>query len=121
MNDHTPQTADQPSVLEEVLNGDGLTLAAAGRLIPPHRGQGVGTRAATVWRWCRCGAKAPDGRVVKLECTRIGSRWLTSKGAVRRFAAALTGAQPSEASAGAPATRQNRGERAVATLKAIGC
>jgi hypothetical protein len=43
-----------------------------------------------MFRWAREGARGPGGQKVFLEAVRLGSRWLTSVEAIRRFAAALT-------------------------------
>ena len=80
-----------PQVLSEIQSGEGLTLSAAGRPFPAHRGSGsVGP--STVFRWVTRGSKTSDGRLLKLEAVRVGTRWLTSRGAIVRFVAALTAA-----------------------------
>ena len=73
-----------------VLNGEPLIpLAAVSGVLPAHRGSGhIGGQ--TVFRWITRGVRAVDGRVVRLEAVRLGSRWLTSAAAVGRFSAALT-------------------------------
>ncbi|MCI0701615.1 MAG: DUF1580 domain-containing protein [Planctomycetia bacterium] len=78
-----------PSVLSEIQAGGGLSLSAAGRLFPAHRGTGT-IDPSTVFRWVTKGAKTPNGSLVKLEAVRVGGRWLTSRGAIARFVAALT-------------------------------
>jgi hypothetical protein len=40
----------------------------------------------TVLRWIQKGARAADGRLVRLEALRLGSRWVSSLEAVQRFA-----------------------------------
>jgi hypothetical protein len=61
-----------------------ISLAEAARRLPPFRlGRPVST--ATIWRWCREGVTLPSGEVVRLECFRIGARWLTSVEALSRF------------------------------------
>jgi hypothetical protein len=69
------------------------------------------------------GAKAPDGSKVKLEAVRMGSRWLTSREALQRFAERLTphvGDTP-EIAAPRTAGRQRRAaERADGQLRALG-
>jgi hypothetical protein len=82
-------TAVVATVLSEIQAGDGLSLSAAGRQFPAHRGDGT-VDPSTIFRWVTKGMKAPSGQVVKLEAVRVGSRWLTSRGAVARFVAALT-------------------------------
>lgn len=78
-----------PSVLAEIIAGDALGLSAAARSLPAHRGDGPAA-PSTIWRWILRGNRTIDGRVVKLEAARLGSRWLTSKAAITRFMEALT-------------------------------
>jgi len=78
-----------PQVLAEIQGGDGLGLAAAGRLFPAHRGNGS-VDPSTVFRWIVKGVKSVSGVPVKLEAVRVGGRWLTSRGAIARFVAATT-------------------------------
>lgn len=80
-----------PSVLNEIQSGEGLSLSAAGRLFPAHRGTGS-VDSSTVYRWLTKGTRGTNGQVVKLEAVRVGYRWLTSRGSVARFVAALTAA-----------------------------
>lgn len=84
MADALPDPTPAPPVLVEIQAGDGLTLAAAGRLFPGHRG-GRSVDPSTVFRWLTKGTTV-GGRTVKLEGVRAGSRWLTSRPAVARFA-----------------------------------
>lgn len=111
-------------VLTEIQSGDGLSLSAAGRLFPGHRG-GASVDPSTVFRWVTKGTRTTDGRAVKLEAARVGGRWLTSRGAVGRFVAALTdaaipGATPATPESRAPTARARATERAVAALKKMG-
>lgn len=113
-----------PDVLSEIQSGDGLSLAAAGRMFPAHRGPGA-INPSTVYRWATSGAKEPSGRLVKLEAVRVGGRWLTSRAAVARFVAALTAAAaptstPAPPITRTPAARQKAADRAAAKLKAMG-
>lgn len=80
-----------PQVLNEIQSGEGLSLSAAGRLFPAHRGPGT-VDPSTVFRWVTKGAKTPAGSLMKLEAVRVGGRWLTSRSALTRFVAALTAA-----------------------------
>jgi hypothetical protein len=73
-------------LLTEIEAGDGQTLPQAGRLLM------VGP--ATAWRFVRHGCRARDGSLVKLEAIRAGSRYLTSRAAVRRFVQRLSAEQP---------------------------
>ena len=74
-------------VIVEVLGGDALTLAAAARTLPPHRGKCTSPR--TLWRWHKKGVQTGEKRV-HLEMTRIGTMWCTSSAALARFLMALT-------------------------------
>jgi hypothetical protein len=122
MADSVSEADPAPEVLTEIQAGGGLSLSAAGRLFPGHRG-GESVDPSTVFRWVTKGTRTAGGSVVKLEAVRVGGRWLTSRGAVARFVAALT-----EAAAPAPAppvspsrpAQRRATERAVAKLKAMG-
>jgi hypothetical protein len=110
--------ADTPQVLTEIVAGDALGLSAAARVFPGHRGAGR-TSATTVWRWIRTGSRTSDGRVVKLEAARLGTRWLTSKAALTRYMTALTPvtlASPSPTPTRTEAQRTRRYEAAMANL-----
>jgi hypothetical protein len=111
-------------LLGEIQSGEGLSLAAAGRQFPGHRG-GVSVAPSTVLRWKKKGARTIDGGVVKLEAVRVGGRWLTSRGAVARFVAALTAASDPSAIVKTPprrtlTARRRESEAAAAELKARG-
>jgi hypothetical protein len=113
-----------PEVLAEIQSGEGLSLSAAGRLFPGHRG-GKSVDPSTVFRWVTRGTRTTGGQTVKLEAVRVGTRWLTSRGAVARFVATLTAASdPTPAAttptSRTPAARHRAAEKAVATLKAMG-
>jgi hypothetical protein len=112
-----------PRVLTEIQSGGGLSLSAAGRLFPGHRGNGT-VDPSTVFRWVTKGARAADGRPVKLEAVRVGGRWLTSRPAVARFVAALTPADPTDGAPPSapcnPAARRRASERAAAALEKMG-
>jgi hypothetical protein len=112
-----------PQVLTEIQSGDGLSLSAAGRLFPGHRG-GSSVDPSTVFRWVTKGARTPGGQTVKLEAVRVGGRWLTSRGAVARFVAVLTAAAVPDSTSPPPAPRtstvRRRAEKAAAALKAMG-
>lgn len=107
-----------PDLLNETL----ISLAAAGRRLPGHR-DNRSTNPSTIWRWVRTGALAADGRRVRLEAVRLGSRWLTSVEALARFAEALTAGTAPEALAGrspTPAARRAASERAGRELERRG-
>jgi hypothetical protein len=124
MADISPSPTETPQVLTEIQAGEGLALSAAGRLFPAHRGNGT-LDPSTIFRWVTRGSRSAEGRVVKLEGVRVGGRWLTSRGAVTRFVAALTGAMDltattSTPSPQTPAARLLAAERATAALKKLG-
>lgn len=102
-----------PEVLREIQTGGGLSLSAAGRLFPAHRGEGT-VDPSTVFRWVTRGSRTSAGRTVKLEAVRVGSRWLTSRAAVARFVAALTAAAEPPTSPVAPAHSPAAGRDASA-------
>lgn len=113
-----------PQVLTEIQAGDGLSLSAAGRLFPAHRGVGS-VDPSTVFRWVTKGTRTPGGRVVRLEAIRTPGRWLTSRGAVARFVSALTAAADPAAATSpptlrSPTARRRASERAADALKRRG-
>jgi hypothetical protein len=113
-----------PQLLAEIQAGGGLSLSAAGRLFPAHRGNGT-VDPSTVFRWVTKGARAADVRVVRLEAVRVGGRWLTSRPAVARFVAALTSAATPNTDTPAttprtPAARRRASEKAAAALERMG-
>lgn len=121
MTDTHPGDVSVPQVLTEIQSGAGLSLSAAGRLFPAHRGSGT-VDPSTVFRWVTKGTRGADARVVKLEAIRVGGRWLTSRGAVARFVTALTAAADPTSGTSAlasrtPAARRCASERAAAALK----
>ena len=67
-----------------------ITLAQAKVRYPGTKGMRH-IHTATITRWIIKGAKAKDGTIVKLEAEKTPLRWLTSEGALARFAAALAG------------------------------
>ena len=95
-------------VISEVLGGDALTLAAAARTLPPHRGKCTSPR--TLWRWHMKGVQTGERRV-HLEMARVGTMWVTSRAALARFLTALTPALPQEAVALPPRTRPTNASR----------
>jgi hypothetical protein len=110
-------------VLTEIQSGEGLSLSASGRMFPGHRG-GKSVDPSTVFRWVTKGTRTPGGHLVKLEAVRVGVRWLTSRGAIARFVAALTAAADPTPTTSAPTrtptARQRATEKAVAALKKMG-
>jgi hypothetical protein len=113
-----------PRVLTEIQSGGGLSLSAAGRLFPGHRANGS-VDPSTVFRWITKGMRTAGGQTVKLEAVRVGGRWITSRGAVARFVAALTTAADPVSTTPSPprrtsAARRRASEKAAATLKSMG-
>lgn len=108
------------TVLSEIKAGGGLSLAAAGRRLPGHRG-GRAVAPSTVYRWVVQGTRTPAGGVVRLEAARVGGRWLTSSAALDRYATALTtaSAPPAEhptVPLPSPAARSRAADRAAEAL-----
>jgi hypothetical protein len=113
-----------PQVLTEIQSGEGLSLSGAGRLFPGHRG-GKSVDPSTVFRWVTKGTRATGGCAVKLEAVRVGTRWLTSKGAVARFVFALTSAAgtnsiPQSPPSRTPSARRRAAKVAAAKLERMG-
>jgi hypothetical protein len=98
-----------------------IPLAEACKLVPPAR-QGKRTHLSTLLRWILRGARNPAGGIVRLEAVRLGSRWMTSREALQRFAEALTPSTDTPAPATPCTTGQRRraSERAAAELDRIG-
>src|SRR4051812_1285922 len=106
------------TVITEILGGDALTLAAAARFLPPHRGRA--TAPSTLWRWHRQGVRAGPGRV-HLELARVGAKWCTSKAALARFLAALTPSlSAAKPNTPCPSQRRRDRERAARDLERAG-
>ncbi|HEX4613273.1 MAG TPA: DUF1580 domain-containing protein [Urbifossiella sp.] len=95
-----------------------ISLSQAAARFPGHRGADR-LRPATLTRWILKGARAVDGRRVKLEALRVGCRWLTSSPALARFAAAL-GPAAAPPPARSPAARTRASDRAGAELERLG-
>jgi hypothetical protein len=99
-----------------------LPLAEACRIVPPAR-SGKKTHLSTVLRWILKGAKSPTGEMVKLEALRIGSRWVTSREALQRFAERLTPSPNGQSAPHPPRTptqRQRAADRAAQELDRLG-
>ena len=108
-----------PEVIREIIAGDVLTMGEAAKLLPAHRGEGTAT-VSSVWRWATTGAKASDGRIIRLETARFGGRNLTSRAALARFAAALSAA-PKENEADAPSSQARSPSERQRAAKAAAC
>lgn len=114
---------DNLQVIDEILAGDGISLAQAARLVPAFR-PGRPTNPATVWRWAAKGVRLSNNTVIKLETCRIGGRQMTSRAALGRFIAAQT--MPADVEPGptpaatTPAKRNRQATRASEELDRIG-
>jgi len=75
------------SLYKDFERGDTLSVGEAARLPPGYGKRGI--TVATIYRWCKIGAKSKGGVVIKLETALIGGRLVTSKAAMTRFIAAL--------------------------------
>lgn len=67
-----------------------LDMKAASRILPGH------PSSAVVWRWCRKGILARDGRRIFLEHRRYGRKLFTTKTAMHDFAKAVADADAKE-------------------------
>ena len=65
------------------LTSDILTLSQAARIVPALGGHHV--HPSTLWRWCRIGVKARNGRRVKLRHGRLGRRVVIPREALDEF------------------------------------
>jgi hypothetical protein len=103
----TSTQSTQLPIINEIVDGHGLTMGQAAKIVPAHRGEGR-TNPATVWRWCTQGHKMPDGSFLKLECAKLAGRWLTTKSAIARFLTAITAASSPEATNATTQTKPTR-------------
>jgi hypothetical protein len=108
-------------LLEEIEAGQGEILTRAARRMPRTR-QERPVSPSCLFRWLTTGVIGPNGQRVKLEGARLGGRWVTTAGAIRRFIAAQT---PSLDTKGTEtprtaATQQRASERAAQLLKKLG-
>jgi hypothetical protein len=62
-----------------------ISLSQAAALIP-SQSSSKPVLAAVVARWISRGVKAPDGRRVRLQAVRCGSRWMTTRAWLEQFA-----------------------------------
>jgi hypothetical protein len=100
-------------LLEEIDRGEGMPLSQLAQRVPRVR-LGKPVSLSCVLRWVLDGAKVQgqNGRRVKLEAVRLGGKWISTPGALRRFILAQTpGDQP-------PPTMRTAGQRTRATEKA---
>ena len=119
MADNLPDEPNDPlsMLLSEIQEGKGLSLAAAVRPLPAHRGSGR-VNPATAFRWVTKGVKVPGGGVVKLMAARVGGRFLTTPGAVARFLTETTVAACPQGAPGpqSPAARMRASRKAEQEL-----
>lgn len=73
----------------DVATEETLGLREAAERLPPGRG-GRPVTVSCLTRWIIAGIKTPGREPVRLEAVRVGGRWVTTAGALRRFSAALT-------------------------------
>jgi hypothetical protein len=110
--------------MSEVLNGDSLTIAEAAKLIPAHRGSGGKSHRSRIWRWIKNGYRRPGGALVHLEHVQIGAQLVTSRAALQRFVAAISGQgaadAPEEQPERTPSEKRKAGEAAARRLAAAG-
>jgi hypothetical protein len=105
------------SMFEEIANGQGLSFSQAARVVP-GRGKS-GCHPSCIWRWATDGIRLRDGSRLKLESVRLGGRYVTSRGAIKRFLSACNDAETVNTSE-ATETKQTRAAKASAKLEAMG-
>lgn len=104
------------TVAAEVAAGEGLYLSAAAKLFPSHR-EGRAVSGSCVFRWCTDGIKLSDGQRVFLEHVRLAGRFVTTRGAIRRFLEAQSQQPASEAApVRTPTRRARQHQQAAAAL-----
>jgi hypothetical protein len=108
-------------LLEEIAAGQGETLTRAARRVPRTR-QDKPVTLGCLLRWITRGVIGPSGERVRLEAARLGGRWITTPGAIRRFVAAQTPVLDGEraTSSRTPVQRRRADERAARELDQIG-
>ena len=111
------------TTLADRLVSEGLIgLAPAAKLFGKSRNEKA-RHPSTLTRYFHDGVKLADGRVVRLECLRVGSQLMTSRAAVLRFLAAQQSV-PGENDVGSekqvtPNIRRRQADAATAELNAI--
>jgi hypothetical protein len=107
-------------LLEEIEAGQAETLTQAARRVPRTR-QNRPVTLGCLFRWIMTGVIGPDGQRVRLEAARLAGKWVTTPGAIRRFAAAQTPSLAADAKvAPSPSRRQREKERAARELNKMG-
>jgi hypothetical protein len=98
----------------DVLTEDLVSLADSCKLFPKRRG-GVRPHLSCMYRWTVSGCKG-----IKLESVQVGGTRCTSKQAIARFIAALSGDRGDAVQVRTPRQRQRAAEQANAELSAAG-
>lgn len=106
-------TTPHPLLAETV-----LTLTQAAGRLPGAKGCRH-PNPTTLLRWVIRGAKARDGRRVRLDAVKLPGGWRTSAEALGRFLAAIGPEEPAPARP-SPAARRKAGEAAGRRLEAMG-
>ena len=106
--DHNEQV---PSVVDEIANGQGLTLGEAAKRFPRKRG-GKPVAPSTVSRWMLHGVRRADGVVVRLESVRWSKSVFTSGPAILRFLKRLAQQDTTPVIAAPPTGRAAERQRA---------
>jgi hypothetical protein len=108
--------------LSEIEAGEGQRLAVAARLVPSAR-QDKPVSMSCLLRWVLDGARGPGGKRIRLEACRISGKWITTRGALRRFIEAQTPELADGEPAAKPRTprqRRKAAERAEKELEQLG-
>lgn len=88
---HTTPFQPAYDLLSETL----ISFSQAAKRLPPGRCNKP-VSPSTPFRWAKHGIRRPDGVRVKLECVRVGGRFLTSVEALARFSYRLTTSSDSD-------------------------
>lgn len=111
------QVAD---MVRRVLNEEKMPVAVAARLCGEYTG-GSRLHPSTVVRWINRGVRLADGRRVKLDAVKFGSKLITSRQAIERFLAETTaGGMTGGDTPRTPAARNRASEDAARQLQAVG-
>jgi hypothetical protein len=105
----------------DLVSEPAISLSEAAASVPPSR-QGKRTNISTVLRWILSGVKNPQGERIRLEGIRFGGKWVTSRGALQRFAERLTPDLDAESRAmpRSHISRRRSAERAEKMLDKVG-
>jgi hypothetical protein len=101
-------------LLREIEETGGLRIEEVAALARVH--------FTSCFRWILRGLPSPTGERVKLEATRAGRKWLTSRPAVQRFFERITPGREtiSIPAPRSPTRRQRASERAAKSLEKLG-